>query len=99
MRPIFTRLAKGETAMLKSAIIASSVLFAASAPAIHPTEIEPATAQATILNLPDADTVVAQISYLEISHGIDGFGLSITDKTAIFVDFEFPGNLHIRIGF
>ncbi len=85
--------------MFKTAIIASTVLFAAAAPAANVNNIEPATADATVLNLPDAESVIAQISYLEIRHGADGFEVSITDKTAIFMDVEFPGNLHIRIGF
>lgn len=85
--------------MIKTAMIASAVLFGAAAPAAQLTEAAPVTAEQTILNLPAADVVVAQFSYLEISHGAEGFGLSITDKTAVFVDFEFPGDLHIRIGF
>lgn len=64
----------------------------------------PATAQQTdaeqtILNLPDTDAVIAQFSYLQLSHDLNGFSLAITDTTAVFVDFEFPGDLHIRIGF
>lgn len=85
--------------MLKTAIIASAVVFGAAAPAANLADIDPATAEQTVLNLPQADAVIAQFSYLEISHGADGFGVSITDKTAVFVDLEFPGNLHIRIGF
>ncbi len=56
-------------------------------------------AEQTILNLPDTDAVVAQFSYLQLSHDLNGFSLAITDTTAVFVDFEFPGDLHIRIGF
>ena len=103
MRPTFTDLAKGEKAMIKTAIIASAVIFGAATPAVNPSanlvNIDPVTAEQTALNLPNPDVVVAQFSYLEMTHGADGFGLSITDKTAVFVDFEFPGNLHIRIGF
>jgi hypothetical protein len=99
MRLTFTPLAKGETAMLKTAIIASAVIFGAAAPAANLADTDPATADQTVLNLPEADAVIAQFSYLEISHGADGFGLSITDKTAVFIDFEFPGEFHIRIGF
>jgi len=99
MRLQFTPLAKGETAMLKTAIIASAVMFGAAAPAGNFAETEPATAEQTLLNLPEADSVVAQFSYLEICHGASGFELSISDKTAVFVDFAFPGDLHIRIGF
>lgn len=85
--------------MIKTAMIASAVLFGAAAPAAQVTETDPATAEQVIFNLPAADVVVAQFSYLEISHGAEGFGLSVTDQTAVFVDFEFPGDLHIRIGF
>lgn len=85
--------------MLKTAIIASAVVFGTAAPTANLPEIDPATAEQTVLNLPQADAVIAQFSYLEISHGADGFGVSITDKTAVFVDFEFAGKLHIRIGF
>lgn len=85
--------------MLKITIVAFAVLFGASAPIAPFAETDPVTAEHVIFNLPDADAVVAQFSYLEISHDADGFGLSVTDKTAIFVNFEFPGNLHIRIGF
>lgn len=85
--------------MLKTTTFAFVVLFGAAAPAAQLTEAAPVTAEQTIFNLPDADVVIAQFSYLEISHGAEGFGLSVTDKTAIFVDFEFPGDLHIRIGF
>lgn len=99
MRPTLKSLAKGETAMLKSAILASAVIFGAAAPVANSAGIDPATAEQTVLNLPETEAVVAQFSYLEISHGVDGFGLSITDKTAVFVDFEFSHDLHIRIGF
>ena len=85
--------------MLKTVIIASAALFGAAAPTAQLTDVAPVTAEHTLLNLPDADAVIAQFSYLEISHGAEGFGLSITDKTAVFVDFEFPGDLHVRIGF
>ena len=85
--------------MLKSAVIASTLLFGAAAPTPPLVPVEPATAEQTVLNLPGADTVIAQVSYLEISHDADGFGFSITDNADIFVNFEFPGDLHIRIGF
>jgi len=85
--------------MLKTAILGTAVLFSAATPASQLIEADPATAEQTIINLPAADAVIAQFSYLEISHGADGFGLSITDETAVFVDFEFPGKFHIRIGF
>ncbi len=85
--------------MIKTAMIASAVLFGVAAPTPQISESQPATADQTILNLPNPDVVIAQFSYLELSHGVDGFGLSITDETAVFVDVEFPGDLHIRIGF
>jgi len=84
--------------MLKTAFIVSTILLAAPA-APQFSNADPVGADPIVLNLPQADTVVAQFSYLEISHGIDGFDFSVTDKTAVFVDFEFPGDLHIRIGF
>lgn len=85
--------------MLKTVIIASAVIFGVAAPTTPLAGPDPTTAEHTILNLPDPDTVIAQFSYLEISHGADGFDFSVTDKTAVFVDFEFPGDLHVRIGF
>ena len=85
--------------MLKTAIFASAILFGASAPSAQLLEPAPTTADQTGPNVPVVDSVIAQFSYLEITHGEDGFGLSITDKTAVFVDVEFPGNFHIRIGF
>ena len=85
--------------MLKSAIISSAVLFGAAAPATPIINVAPATAEQTVLNLPEVDAVVAQFAYLEISHGEKGFGFSITDVTAVFVDVEFPGKLHLRVGF
>lgn len=86
--------------MLKTALIVSAVLFgAATSTSTAQFSDDAISAEPTILNLPQADTVIAQFSYLEISHGADGFGLSVTDKTAVFVDVEFPGDLHIRIGF
>lgn len=85
--------------MLKTATLASAILFGAAAPAANFAEPAPATAEQTVINLPEANAVIAQFSYLELSHGQEGFGFSITDKSAVFVDFEFPGDLHIRIGF
>ena len=85
--------------MIKTAILGTTLLFGAAAPTVPLANADPATAEQTVLNLPAADAIVAQFSYLEISHSVDGFELSITDNSDIFVDFEFPGNLHIRIGF
>ena len=85
--------------MMKTAIIASAVIFGAAAPSAPIAEIEPATAEQTMVGLPNADTVVAQFSYLELSHGSEGFSFAVTDTTGAFVDVEFPGDLHIRIGF
>ena len=85
--------------MIKTAMIASAVLFGAAAPTAQFTDADPTPAEHVIFNLPAADVVVAQFSYLELSHGAEGFGVSVTDETAVFVDFEFPGNLHIRVGF
>ncbi len=99
MRHILTRLAKGETAMIKTAILGTTLLFGASAPSVPLAIGDSAAAEQIGLTLPAADAIVAQFSYLEISHGDDGFELSITDTTDIFLDVEFPGDLHIRIGF
>lgn len=85
--------------MIKTALITSAVLFGAAAPTAPLASADPATAEQTVLNLPATDAIVAQFSYLEISHGVDGFELSIADNSDMFVDFEFPGDLHVRIGF
>ena len=85
--------------MLKSAIITSAVLFGASTPVLPIIDTAPAAAEQTALNLPEVDAVVAKFSYLEISHDETGFGFSISDTTAMFVDIEFPGNLSVRVGF
>lgn len=55
-------------------------------------------ADPTFIPLPDAD-VVAQLAYLEISHGQSGFEFTLAEKTAVFFDLEFSGDRHIRIGF
>ena len=85
--------------MLKSAIIASAVLLGTAAPITPHVEPAPVTAEQTALNLPEVDAVIAQFAYLEISHDQTGFGFSITEDTAVFVDLVFPGNLSVRIGF
>lgn len=85
--------------MMKTVIITSAVLFGAAGPAANFTDHAPATAEQTVMNLPETEAVIAQFSYLELSHDEDGFNLSITDTTAVFVDLEFPGEFHIRIGF
>jgi hypothetical protein len=84
--------------MLKTTILGTAIVFGAAAPTTPTTDSNLATAEQTILHLPAAEAVIAQFSYMEISHGADGFGLSITDKADMFVDLEFPGDLHIRIG-
>jgi hypothetical protein len=81
--------------MMKTAILFTATVLGVSTPA-GPTVT---SADPTILTLPAAEKVIAQFSYLELSHGVDGFGFSVTDKTDVFVDVEFPGDLHIRIGF
>ena len=84
--------------MLKTALIASAVMFGVAAPTqLVDTDLQ--TAEQTALHLPAADVVVAQLSYLEISHGVDGFQVSVTDETGVFVNFEFAGDRHVRIGF
>jgi len=87
--------------MIKTTIIISAALFgtvAAGTKAAHKTP-SPSTAEQTLLPIPSADNVIAQFSYLEISHDFDGFSVSVTEKSAVFIDVEFPGDLHIRIGF
>ncbi len=84
--------------MLKTTILGTAIVFGAAAPVTQLTEANPATAEQTVLHLPSADAVIAQFSYLEFSHGADGFGLSIADNADMYLDFAFPGDLHIRIG-
>jgi len=84
--------------MLKSAILASVVLFGASVPFDNLSDSHPISAEQTVLKLPKPDAVVAQFSYLEISHGEKGFDVSVIDSTDIFVDFKLAGKFHIRIG-
>jgi len=84
--------------MLKSTIIASAVLFGASVPVDDLSDTHPVSAEQTILSLPKPEAVVAQFSYLELSHGENGFAVSVTDSTDIFIDFKLVGKFHIRIG-
>ena len=87
--------------MIKTAIFGTAIVLSAAAPtALFDAAAAPdSNAEQTVLTLPVADDVIAQFSHLEISHGADGFGLSITDTADIFLDLAFPGDLHIRIGF
>jgi len=92
--------------MIKTTILISAALFGAiaaggqvSSAQVSDIATDPAIAEQTMIPLPQADTVIAQFSYLELSHDADGFSLSVTEKTAVFVDLEFPGEVHIRIGF
>jgi len=88
--------------MIKTSLFISTALFGAVATGAQVTNTpapDTATAEQTIIHVPPADSVIAQFSYLELTHDADGFSLSVTEKTAVFVDLEFPGNLHIRIGF
>ena len=81
--------------MMKTTLLIAATVVGAAAPAApNVTEVDQ-----VVLNLPAAEKVVAQFSYLELSHGLEGFDLSITDKTDVFIDVEFPGDLHIRVGF
>ena len=84
--------------MMKTALIATAVIVAAP-PAAYMTDIAPEAAEQTNLNLPEAKSVMVQFSYLELSHDETGFSFAVTDTAAIFVDLEFPGEFHIRIGF
>jgi hypothetical protein len=85
--------------MMKTAILASAVLFGAAAPTASYEAAPSATAEQTMMNLPETDAVIAQFSYLELCHDETGFNFAVTDKSAVFVDVEFPGDFHIRIGF
>jgi hypothetical protein len=85
--------------MLKSAIISSIVLFGTATPLSVPPQYTPSNAEQTALSLPEVETVVAQFAYLEISHDETGFGFSITDESAVFLDIDFPPNLRVRVGF
>jgi len=78
--------------MIKSTLIATTILFAGSA-----SSVAPATAEPAVLPLPTSE-VVAQIGHLEISHSPEGFDLSLTDVNTFFVDFEFAEKVTIRIG-
>jgi len=84
--------------MIKTTLFISASIFGAVAASAQ-VPAPPATAEQTLIPLPQADKVMAQFSYLELSHNADGLSLSVTDKTAVFVDLEFPGDFHIRIGF
>lgn len=75
--------------MIKTSIFISAAALTGAA---HP------TAEQVILPLPETQ-VVAQIAYLEIGHGPAGFEFTLGEDTAVFVDLEFPGDHHIRIGF
>ncbi len=85
--------------MIKTALIGSAILFGATSPILLHDDSRPATAEQTLANLPATDAVIAQFSYLEVSHGETGFSFEITDKSAVFIDLEFYGDVHIRIGF
>ena len=75
--------------MMKTLIITSAITLTGAAQPI---------AEQTKLPLPETK-VVAQIAYMEISHGPTGFEFSMTEDTAIFVDLEISGTHHVRIGF
>jgi len=84
--------------MMKTVLIASAVLLGASTPTASFEDGPLATADQAMIALPATDSVVAQFSYLEISHDEKGFGFAISDKSEVFLDFEFAGDFHIRIG-
>lgn len=85
--------------MMKTILTAAAVILGAAAPATPLMHIDAATAEQTVLNLPDAEAVIAQFSYLELSHDETGLSLAVTDTSAVFIDLAFPGEFHIRIGF
>ncbi len=80
--------------MIKTTILLTATALGVAAPSV-PTLTE---ADPVVMGLPAAEAVIAQFSYLELSHGPAGFDLSVSEKTDVFVDIEFPGDLHIRIG-
>jgi len=85
--------------MIKTSILISATILGASTPSLPAPSYSATEVEQILLPLPDTQAVVAQFSYLELSHGVDGFELSLTDTDAVFVDFEFAGDVHIRIGF
>jgi len=85
------------TAALFGAVAASGQVSSAQLPDVNPNiDVQ---AEQTMIPLPQTEAVVAQFSYLELIHNADGFSLAVTDKTAVFLDLEFPGEIYIRIGF
>lgn len=75
--------------MMKTIILISAALLSGAPQPI---------AEPAFIPLPDAE-VVAQLAYLEISHGPTGFEFTLAKETAVFVELEFWGDRHIRIGF
>jgi len=79
--------------MMKSIIFMSAMALTGATQATIPT-----TADQTKLSLAETK-VVAQIVYMEINHGPKGFEFSLIEDSGVFVDLEFSGDTHIRIGF
>lgn len=79
--------------MIKTALFISAAALTGAA-----NPVSGSTADPTFMPLPDTE-VVAQLAYLEISHGPTGFEFTLAETTAVFVDLEFSGDRHIRIGF
>ncbi len=89
--------------MIKTAILLTATALGFAAPALPTSTIRPAAPSVTeadpaFMALLPAKKVIAQFAYLEVQHGAEGFGFSITDQTGVFVDVEFPGDLYVRIG-
>lgn len=85
--------------MIKTAVIISAALIGNVAASVQLSDTAPEIAEQTIIPLPQTESVIAQFSYIELVQDSEGLRFSVTDKTAAFVDLEFPGDLHIRIGF
>ena len=87
--------------MIKTALIISAALIGnvAASVQLSDTDTAPEIAEQTMIPLPRTESVIAQFSYIELIHDSEGLRFSVTDKTAAFVDLEFSGDLHIRIGF
>lgn len=81
--------------MMKSIIFMSAIALTG---ATQSTTIAPTTVDQAKLSFAETK-VVAQIIYMEINHGPKGFEFSLIEDSAVFVDLEFPGDTHIRIGF
>jgi len=85
--------------MIKTTIIISAAFMGTIAAGTQVSDKPPVIADQTLLPIPQTESVIAQFSHLELIHNDEGFRFSVTDTTDVFLDLEFPGELHIRIGF